>query len=341
MIHNILERLHQRGLIATPRPAVQPLTGGVSSDIWLIDDGRQKLVMKRALPKLRVADDWFADVSRNRHEQDFMDYVADFLPTAVPRLVHGDPDNGFFLMEYLGPEFANWKTLLLAGEANPEHARQAAEILASIHRHSWNDPEARARFATTAQFRQLRIDPYLVTTGDRHPPLRTLFHDEAERLANTQLCLVHGDYSPKNILISPERMVLLDCEVAWFGDPAFDVSFLLNHLLLKALHLKDSASRYLALADTAWQTYIARFTPEQKGGLEARVFRLLPMLMLARVDGKSPIEYLTDESKRGCVREFVTECLSRREENAVEFCRAWGKALSHFGATDRESPRTV
>jgi len=310
MIDDILESLHQRGLLETSRPAVQPLAGGVSSDIWLIDDGRRKLVLKRALPKLRVADDWFADVSRNRHEQDFLDYVARFLPTAVPRLVHREPEHGFFLMEYLGPEFVNWKTMLLAGQIIPDHARQAAAILAAIHRQSWNDPDARARFATTPQFRQLRIDPYLVTTGDRHPRLRALFHEEAERLANTNLCLVHGDYSPKNILIGPERMVVLDCEVAWFGDPAFDVAFLLNHLFLKALHVQKSASACLGLADLAWSTYISGLGAEQQDGLEARVCRLLPMLMLARVDGKSPVEYLTDGAKQDLTRTFVAEILS-------------------------------
>jgi aminoglycoside phosphotransferase (APT) family kinase protein len=323
MIYDLLEDLHQRRLIATARPAVQALTGGVSSDIWLIDDGQQKLVMKRALPKLRVTDDWFADVSRNCHEQDFIDYVAGFLPGAVPRLVHRDPQNGFFLMEYLGPDFANWKGMLLAGQALPEHARQAAEILAAIHGHSWNDSNARARFATTPQFRQLRIDPYLVTTGDRHPALRRLFHAEAERLANTNVCLVHGDFSPKNILISPERMVLLDCEVAWFGDPAFDIAFLLNHLFLKALHLPASAPSYLTLARDGWQTYAAHLTHEQQTALEPRVCRLLPMLLLARIDGKSPVEYITQEKQKDCVRTSVSEILSRGEWSVTELCRIW------------------
>jgi aminoglycoside phosphotransferase (APT) family kinase protein len=328
MIDDILESLQQIGLLQPARVIVQPLSGGVSSDIWLIDDGRQKLVLKRALPKLRVADDWFADVSRNRHEQEYMDYVARFLPDAVPRLVHRDPEHGFFLMEYLGPEFVNWKTLLLGGRAVPEHARQAADILASIHRHSWSDHDARARFATTTQFRQLRIDPYLVTTGDRHPRLRAQFHEEARRLANTNLCLVHGDYSPKNILISPERMVLLDCEVAWFGDPAFDIAFLLNHLFLKALQFQHSAaSSYLKLAEIAWQTYFGQLTREQQTGLEPRVCRLLPMLMLARVDGKSPVEYITDEKKRDCVRTFVAEVLSPGDESMPELCRTWENNL--------------
>jgi aminoglycoside phosphotransferase (APT) family kinase protein len=320
---DILKLLHEGGLSATEEASCQPLSGGVSSDIWLIDDGRQKVVLKRALPKLRVMDDWFADVSRNRHEQDFIDYVGRFLPGAVPRLLHRDPAAGFFVMEYLGQEFANWKALLLARQVDSEHAREAARILATIHRHSWNDPDARRRFATTPQFRQLRIDPYLITTGQRHPALQALFDQEAERLANTSLCLVHGDYSPKNILIGPGRMVVLDCEVAWFGDPAFDVAFLLNHLFLKALHAAAMAPAYLRLAEMAWRTYASALPSEQQAGLEARVCRLLLMLMLARVDGKSPVEYLIAESQRARVRQFVKEYLPSSAEHLEQLCRAW------------------
>jgi len=324
-IEQILELLYGRGLISAPNPAVQVLSGGVSSDIWTVDDGRQKMVVKKALAKLRVADDWFADVSRNRHEQEFIEYVSRFLPDSVPRILHADAEHGFFVMEWLGPEFANWKTMLLEGRASPEHARQAARILAAIHRHSWDDPEARTRFATTPQFYQLRIEPYLITAGERNPNLTALFREEAERLAATSQCLVHGDFSPKNILIGPHRMVLLDCEVAWFGDPAFDVAFLLNHLFLKALHL--NATAYVDLAVTAWQAYLSAMPSETHPNIESHVARLLPMLMLARVDGKSPVEYLTSETNRAAIRSFVAQRLRQGQDNLLGLTAAWQKAI--------------
>ena len=139
-------------------------------------------------------------------------------------------------MELLGPEFASWKQMLLRGEARIADASQAAAMLGAIHAHSAGDSEAERDFDTTANFIQLRIDPYLLTTGKRHSDLRHLFEAEAERLASTRQCLVHGDFSPKNLMVSPARMVLLDCEVAWYGDPAFDLAFLLTHLLLKGIY---------------------------------------------------------------------------------------------------------
>lgn len=319
--------LRQAGLIEEPTVPCTPLSGGVSSDIWLIEAGAARLVVKQALPKLRVAQDWYADVSRNRHEQEYLDYVARFLPGAVPRMLHRDIERGFFVMEYLGPEFANWKSLLLNGHAVLAHAARAGQILGAIHRRSWNDPEARDRFATTPQFYQLRIEPYLIATGRRHPPLQPLLEQEAQRLASTALCLVHGDYSPKNILIGPDRMVLLDCEVAWFGDPVFDVAFLLNHFFLKALLCAAAPEPFLALAEVAWQNYLAELEPEQKAGLEERVCRLLLMLLLARVDGKSPVEYLNLEAQRETVRRFVAEHLPRVDHRLGSLAKCWREVL--------------
>ena len=330
----LLDLLEQRGLIRSQGAACSPLGGGVSSDIWLVEDGVNKFVVKRALPKLRVDQDWYADVSRNRHEQDYIDYVAEFLPAAVPHIMHRAPEHGFFTMEYLGPEYENWKTMLLAGQAIIEHATQATRILATIHRHSWNDADCRVRFATTPQFYQLRIEPYLLSTAAKHPNLRTVFQQEADRLAATSLCLVHGDFSPKNILIGPERMVLLDCEVAWFGDPAFDIAFLLNHFFLKALLFHENPRSLLALAEAAWKTYLLDIPIEQQAGLEGRVCRLLLMLLLARVDGKSPVEYLTDE-KMDSVRKFVSCHLPQTPARLPNLCESWESQFRELPACQK------
>ena len=319
----ILTLLHHRGLIIDPGASCTSLGGGVSSDIWLIDDGHSRFVVKRALPKLRVAQDWYADVSRNRHEQDYIDYVSQFLPDAVPHILHREPEHGFFTMEYFGMDYHNWKNLLMAGKPEIDHAQRAATTLATIHRHSWNDPEVRARFATTPQFFQLRLEPYLLRTGERHPALQAYFAQEADRLAATSLCLVHGDFSPKNILIGQRRMVILDCEVAWFGDPAFDIAFLLNHFFLKALLLHQISGRYLALTQQAWKAYQAIARADQLDGLEERMCRILLMLMLARVDGKSPVEYLTDKTQQDCVRTFVGGILPGMDGRLDNLCRSW------------------
>ena len=298
--------LQRDGVIHHADAIVTPLTDGVSSEIYRIDDGTDCFVVKRALPRLKVRDEWKADIGRNRFEQLYIEYVARFLPQAMPSLRPGPKDRGYFAMEFLSAEFTSWKNLLLTGHARVEDASTAASIVGMIHARSAGDRVAERLFDTTANFTQLRIDPYLLTTGDRHPELRTAFHTEAQRLASTRQCLVHGDFSPKNIMVSRERMVLLDCEVAWYGDAAFDVAFLLNHLLLKGLYHAPEQRGLDKLALAFWERYVETAREAINiPALEPRVARLLLMLLLARIDGKSPVEYLTQPEKKDWVRAFT------------------------------------
>jgi aminoglycoside phosphotransferase (APT) family kinase protein len=320
---SFLDLLRRDGVVRAANARLTPLAGGVSCEIYLVEDGDRRFVVKRALPKLKVKAEWFADVSRNRHEWEYIRYVARFLPSAVPQLRHCSSTGNYFAMEHLNGSFQNWKQLLLAGRADVAHARSAGTLLAQIHQKSSGDAEAMRTFDTTPNFFQLRIDPFLLATGAKHPELRRLFEAEAERLAATRECLVHGDFSPKNILVSPERMVLLDCEVAWYGDPAFDLAFLLNHFFLKALLRAPNDTALRRMVDEFWRAYQAvRPAPE----LDARVGRLLPMLMLARVDGKSPVEYL-DSFQQQRIREFARPMLLRPGCQFREVADSWFNSL--------------
>jgi aminoglycoside phosphotransferase (APT) family kinase protein len=308
---DLLPRLQAAGLITGTDIRVTPLTGGVSSDIVLVESSTQRLVVKAALEKLRVKDDWFVDVSRNRVEQSFFEYVSPLMPAAVPRILGGG--DGWFAMEYLGVELQNWKSLLLAGHFEAETARLAGEVLGRMHASSWDDPVARERFDTLPNFKALRIDPYLLTTAERVPKAASILRAEAARLAGTQLALVHGDYSPKNLLVGPGRLIVLDAECAWFGDPAFDAAFLLTHLHLKAFLNPQG----IQLVPVFWSAYTSTCGHD----LEKNTVKLLLCLLLARVHGKSPAEYLSP-AQRDIVTRFVLSHLPQPPSLAA-LTEAW------------------
>ncbi|HEY1788161.1 MAG TPA: aminoglycoside phosphotransferase family protein [Verrucomicrobiae bacterium] len=321
-----LELLRRDGVVRAPNARLTPLSGGVSCEIYLVEDGTDRFVVKRALAKLNVQADWYADIVRNCYEWQYIRYVAKFLPHAVPALRQCSVTNNYFAMEHLNGGFSNWKQLLLAGKTDLEHASRAGEILAQIHRHSAGDTEAMHLFDAGKIFFQLRIEPFLLATGMKHPALRPQFEAEVARLSGVRECLVHGDFSPKNILVSNDLMVLLDCEVAWYGEPAFDLAFLLNHFFLKSLlHVpRDVCLRWMI--EKFWFEYQkARPSPE----LEARVVRLLLMLMLARMDGKSPVEYL-DAPRQQFTRDFVSSELPNERFSLRRITDAWFKELSVF-----------
>lgn len=329
MTRDLLDWLRSDGVIRCDSATLTALEGGVSSEIYRLTDGERIFAVKRALEKLKVADDWRADVSRNRYEVEFLRRVGKFLPDAVPRVVYADDARGYFVMEFLSEEFQNWKSLLLDEVCRREHAARAGEILGTIQNETWGKEKYARAFDSTENFRQLRTGPYLRTSASRNPPLEERLLAEAKRIETTRRCLVHGDFSPKNILISPDRMVLVDCEVAWFGDPAFDPAFLLNHFLLKALLLPKSRFPLLGLARAAWESYGRQLGTERLQEVESSAARLLPMLMLARVDGKSPVEYFSENpAAQKRIRIFATTLIGHPVRSVAEVIQCWREELS-------------
>ena len=288
--------LRHRGWIGISSDAeVIPLNGGVSSAIHLVTTDGRRFVVKQALEKLRVNADWRCDPARNLSEQEFLRLAHAWFPGSVPELFHCDRERGLFLMEYLDGLWSTWKSRLWAGEFTRRVAARTGERLGTLHRNGWAREDLARRFGNAALFHELRIAPYLLTTASRHPELAPLFEREAQRLSGCGLTLVHGDYSPKNLLTDGEEVKILDAEVACFGDPAFDVAFLLNHLLLKAVRFPKHAADFLDLAAAFLDAYRAALGDAWSGDLDERAARLVLMLMMARISGKSPVEYLDSD----------------------------------------------
>jgi hypothetical protein len=289
----------------SPIASIEPLTGGVSSDIVRIElhDGTL-LCAKRALPRLKVASVWEAPLERNHYEVAYLRTVAGIVPGAVPRVLGEDQAHGVALLEFLPPDqYRLWKAELLAGRFDAAVPQAVAVALGKIHARSWGDHEIAAQFATDSMFDALRLSPYLRTLAERTPDLSREIMAVVERTAANRLALVHGDVSPKNILISntDNHPVLLDAECAWFGDPAFDAAFCINHLVLKSFHVPAIRPQLLNAATAFLDTWKAELPPGEQNAAESRAAALLPCLMLARIDGKSPVEYLT-EPFRAAVR---------------------------------------
>jgi Ser/Thr protein kinase RdoA (MazF antagonist) len=323
----------QQWVRAGERARFTPLTGGVSSDIWRVDlpDGRT-ICIKRALPKLKVAADWYAPVSRNASEWAWIGFAARHAPAAVPRPLAHDAAAGLFAMEYLAPDVHPvWKRQLLAGEVDPATAAATGRLLALLHLASSRDAALAQVFDTGADFHALRLEPYLLATARVHPALAPALEALAERTAGTRLALVHGDVSPKNILVGPRGPVFLDAECAWYGDPAFDVAFCLNHLLLKCLVRPAERAALRHAFEAFVDAYFGQASFEPRVTLEARAASLLPGLFLARVDGKSPVEYLTADRDRELVRRAAAPMILRPPTALAEVVARWHAALTAAG----------
>lgn len=326
----LTESLQRLGLAARDEePHYQALTGGVSSQIWRVDLRSGPVCVKRALPKLRVEREWLAPIERNHYEFAWLRVVSAIAPNAVPRLLAHDIEQNLFVMEFLSAvSHPLWKMELHAGRADPAFAAQLGRLLALIHRTTAHDPAIAAEFSTDAIFHSLRLEPYLEATALRHPDLAPALHELVKVTAAAKHALVHGDVSPKNILVGPQGPVLLDAECAWYGDPAFDLAFCLNHLLLKCLWTPAASADFLGCFDALQEAYLDGVAWEPASVLEGRAAALLPALFLARVDGKSPVEYLT-AANQDRVRRFAAPLIQAAPEGLQTIRQAWAQELEH------------
>ena len=325
----VIAELRRVGLVpAGVEPEFTALTGGVASDIWLVRAAGKRFVVKRALERLRVAAEWRAPVSRNASEVAWLREAAAARPGSAPKVLAHAPALGFFAMPYLEPElYPVWKGELQAGRADPAFAAEVGTALAAIHAATAGRAEIAPRVNDDALFRAIRIEPYLEFTAARHadlaPALLALARDTLAR----HVALVHGDVSPKNILVGPNGPVFLDAECAWVGDPAFDLAFCLNHLLLKCLWTPEASSRFLVSFDALSRAYLAGVLWEPGDALSNRAAALLPALILARIDGKSPVEYVTDERVKAGVRRFAAPLILAPPRGLSDIRASWTKAL--------------
>ncbi|HEV2492251.1 MAG TPA: aminoglycoside phosphotransferase family protein [Terriglobia bacterium] len=309
---NLRGYLASLGLIAGGRRVdVRELGGGVSNVVLLAECGGEagapgcRWVVKQSLGKLRVRDDWRSDRERIFREAEAIEALKPVLGESLPEVIHVDRENYAYIMTAAPLGSVVWKESLLAGRrSNPQVAHQVGVLLARMINASRANKAFQKRFWDGTVFDQLRIDPYYRTVVARHPDVREQFDELIGISWNIDTALVHGDYSPKNMLVRGRDVFLIDFEVIHWGDPAFDSGFLLNHLFLKAFHQPRFAGLYIDAVQQFWQALTTGLgsRPPEASDFERMTLRHLGGLMLARIDGKSPVEYIRDEATKESVR---------------------------------------
>jgi aminoglycoside phosphotransferase (APT) family kinase protein len=311
---NVPAYLISRGLATSADDIlVQEMGGGVSNVVLFVQfKGKpgQRWVVKQSLGKLRVQDDWRSERDRIFREAEAIRVLRDSLgPDSLPEIVSVDHARYAYIMTAAACGSEPWKSVLLRGKVDAGIARTAGGLLAKLIAAGRHMPALRDRFEDRTIFDQLRIDPYYRTTAARHPELRSTYDELIEDSWQIRASVVHGDYSPKNMLVKDGRVCLIDFEVVHWGDPAFDAGFLLNHLFLKACYRPSYGTLYFRAMKEFWRSLLEATHGECDPGFERMTMRHLGGLMLARIDGKSPVEYITDDSTKQQVRGLARRIL--------------------------------
>lgn len=308
----LLRYLRQQAHIgANETPALRALAGGVSNrTVHVQRQNGEAWVLKQALAKLRVEVDWFSAPERIHREAAGLRWLGQIIPGQVPQFVFADEKQHILGMSAVPQPHQNWKTALLDGRASTEQARAFGRLLASIHSAVDRFPALQDEFADRRFFEELRLEPYYSYTASQVPQARAFLEQLIEDTRDRRLALVHGDYSPKNVLISQGKLILLDFEVIHFGDPAFDIGFSFAHFLAKAYFLPTARSDFLGMARAYWRAYYQGLNPQMRATVVEPAPRHTLACVLARMAGRSPLEYL-DQAQRSALKRIALELIEQ------------------------------
>lgn len=294
--------------------------GGVSGVVALVSDGKRNIIVKQALSRLKVAEVWECDPGRIIIEHRAHEAYARIEPESVPAPLFADDANKVIVREGAPDGTPTWKSQLLGGLLDFEVAAKAIDTLRKIHEHTSRDPAVLEAFGDNSIFYDLRISPYIEKTVQVHPRLKQRSLPVIERLMTEKTALNHGDFSPKNILVDERSICILDYEVAHAGHPSFDLAFFFNHFLLKAVKNARWADAYLNMLRFMAGRYFGAIAFTDPERLERETAELLGFMLLARVDGKSPAEYIDRDGEKNRVRTAAFAVLDSRAATLENVC---------------------
>lgn len=287
----VIDYLKDKSLFAQDEEIrVEILTGGVSNTVLAISTTNRHLVLKQALPALKVAELWEADPRRAIVEADALDLFHSLNPEIVPKLVFVDPIRFVVIMERVPLSSRVWKSDLLEGIYRPQVARTLGKTLSQWHNYGASNPVARKKFMEDTLFDQLRIDPFYRFVAAKNAKLQDSIQHLIAELESDKSTIVHGDFSPKNFMVTEDDHVyILDFEVMHVGNPVFDLAFILAHLLCKFFHAPNAkeAAELSNIAKTFLNAY------QEQTEISVSLVLHTALIALARVEGKSPVNYLS------------------------------------------------
>lgn len=299
------------------------ITDGVSSDIWHVKTLDKEYCIKRALRKLTVKEDWFAPIERNNFEANYFKYSKIIIPESFPKILGHDSKNYILAMEWFdNNKYIVWKKKLLNKSISIKDGKRIGKLLGTVHKYYYKKKKFRSIFLNDKTFYDIRIEPYLVFTSKFYPELSRYYKSTINFLKKNQTTVIHGDFSPKNILLGKNYPIILDAETACWGNPIFDLAFFNNHIILKSILNPDIYKGYIKLSKSFLNAYLYYFSFVNNKTYIKEFVKLQALLILARVDGKSPVEYFTDQHKIKA-RMLATNIILKKKLTLESLFQTW------------------
>ena len=279
------------------------LTGGVSSEVYHVKTNKNNYCIKRSLKRLLVKKKWIANTNRIKFEYLWLKHCQNILKRNIPNTYEFNNKKKYIVMEYLKTsQYKTLKQLYFNKIININTIRSISKHLYKIHSNSNNYKTKKTFEGNYKNFYDLRLDPYFNEVGRVYPKYKGYIKKINENYIKHSNTLVHGDFSPKNILVGKNKIIYLDAECCNFGDPVFDLVFFTNHLLIKSIFFKDKSQEFIKLYISFYKEYLSNLSTKNFNSYIDRIIKMTPIMLLSRVDGKSPVEYINKVKIKNIIR---------------------------------------
>jgi len=279
------------------------LTGGVSSEVYHVKTYKNNYCIKRSLKRLLVKKKWIANTNRIKFEYLWLKHCQNILKRNIPNTYEFNNKKKYIVMEYLKTsQYKTLKQLYFNKIININTIRSISKHLYKIHSNSSNYKTKKTFEGNYKNFYDLRLDPYFNEVGRVYPKYKGYIKKINENYIKHSNTLVHGDFSPKNILVGKNKIIYLDAECCNFGDPVFDLVFFTNHLLIKSIFFKDKSQEFIKLYISFYKEYLSNLSTKNFNSYIDRIIKMTPIMLLSRVDGKSPVEYINKVKIKNIIR---------------------------------------
>lgn len=282
-------------------------SGGVSGTVVYLDRPNDTpYIIKQALEFLKVKEDWPCPPDRVIVEYNANKVYSDVAIGSVPKPLFVDEENWIFVREAVPDDWTMWKAAMMKGFLDFNVAEKAIKALVRVHNYAAGNESVKQLFPSSDNFYNLRVNPYIEFTTKKYPELASEAERVCDELMKQKITLVHADYSPKNIMVCGDsgNIQILDFEAAHYGNPAFDIAFFFNHFILKSVKYSEISGAFISMLRFMYKIYFDEMNYMDRAVLEDCSVRTLIFMLLARVDGKSPVEYLVNNPEK---QQFVRE----------------------------------
>ena len=279
------------------------LAGGVSSEVYHVRTNKNNYCIKRSLKRLLVKKKWIANTNRIKFEYLWLKHCQNILKRNIPNTYEFNDKKKYIVMEYLKTsQYKTLKQLFFKRIININTIKLISKHLYKIHSKSSNYRTKKTFEGNYKNFYDLRLDPYFNEVGRVYPKYKEYIKKINENYIKNSSTLVHGDFSPKNILVDKNKIIYLDAECCNFGDPVFDLVFFTNHLLIKSIFLRDKSQEFIKLYLSFYKEYLSNLSTKNFNSYIDRIIKMTPIMLLSRIDGKSPVEYIIKENIKNIIR---------------------------------------